>query len=244
MKRLLLMLATTGVVMGWDLRQNDDPNAFLTYNEAVAYCKEEPGWRLPTVEELFRLVQENSGMIKHKSRNYWAKTEFFANHEMAWQVLNPDKDVKPFEKSKKLNALCVRDTPVKADLRKRYELKKEMIVDHKQNLYWQRIERKNRRNKYNHMEAANYCASLDTGGYMWRLPTLKELFNIIEFGRFKPALDKDIFEYTYPRYYWTADQLGDFSNEAYVVGFKVGSVAQSSKVNKSFVRCVSDGKKQ
>ena len=73
---------------------------------------------------------------------------------------------------------------------------------------------------------------------------MKELFNIIEFNRFDPALDKEIFEYTYSKYYWTADQLTDYSNEAYVVGFKVGSVAQSSKINESFVRCVADGTKK
>lgn len=241
MKRLLLLLSAASLAFGWELKQNDDPNAFLTYDEAVAYCKEEPGWRLPTVQELFRLVHDNKDKINHKSRNYWAKTEFFANHDMAWQVLNPDRDVKPFEKSQKLLALCVRDTPIKADLRTRYKLKEHVIVDSKQNLYWQRIERKNRRNKYNHMEAATYCASLTLDGMQWRLPTTKELFNIIDFGRFNPALDKEIFEYTYARYYWTADQLSDYSNEAFVVGFKVGSVAQSSKLNKSFVRCVSEG---
>lgn len=244
MRRLLLVLGAASALFGWELKQNDNPNAFVTYDEATAYCKEEPGWRLPTVEELFRLVHDNHGLIKHTSRNYWAKTEFFPNHEMAWQVLNPDRDVKPFEKSKKLNALCVPDTPVKDDLRKRYELKKDMIIDLQQNLYWQKIERKNRRNKYNHLEAAAYCASLDAGGFTWRLPTLKEMFNIIEFDRFNPVVDKSIFRYTYPKYYWTADQLNDFSNEAYVVGFKVGSVAQSSKVNKSFVRCVSEGNKE
>ena len=244
MRRLLLLAAMAGVLFGWDLKQNENPNAFLSYDEAVAYCKEEPGWRLPTVQELFRLVHDNTDLIQHKSRNYWAKTEFFPNREMAWQVLNPDNDVKPFEKTKKLNALCVRDTPIKEDLRNRYELKEHVIIDRQQNLHWQRIERKDRRNKYTHPAAANYCANLELDGMLWRLPTMKELFNIIDFGRFDPAIDKEIFEYTYSKYYWTGDQLGDYSNEAYVVGFKVGSVAQSSKVNESFVRCVSDGTKK
>jgi hypothetical protein len=243
MKRLILLLGTVSLLIGWELKQNENPKPLFTYDEAAAFCAETPGWRLPTIGELFRLVHDNSEQILHKSRNYWAKTELFSNPGFAWQVLNPDKDAKPLPKSEKLNALCVPDTPVRSDLRTRYELKEKWIVDHGQNLLWQRIDRKERRTRYNHFEAAKECASMNTGGLQWRLPTLTELFHTVDFSRTDPAIDKAVFEYTYAKYYWTSDQLSDFSNEAYVVGFKVGSVAQSSKKNESFVRCVTEGKK-
>ena len=40
------------------------------------------------------------------------------------------------------------------------------------------------------------------------------------------------------RYYWSDDTFGE--HEAYVVGFKLGSVATSTKSNHSYFRCVSD----
>lgn len=242
MKQLFLAGFLASSLAAGELRQHPDADHLVSYDEAVAYCQEEAGWRLPTMAELFALIHDHPDTIKHASRNYWALESFTANPQMAWQMLNPDMDAKPMEKTAKMSVLCVKATPVKKDLRKRYERQKEMIYDSGKNLYWQVIERKERRNRYNHTDAANRCASLDTGGMSWRLPTLPELFSLVEYDRFDPALDKEIFQYTYPKYYWSADAPGDFSNEAYVVGMKVGSIALSSKVNESFVRCVSEGK--
>lgn len=244
MRRLFLGLLTLATLSAQELRQHPDRSYKLTYAEAVAYCAQEPGWRLPTVKELFSLIHDHSDQINHASQNYWSSTDFITDPNRAWQMLNPDMDAMPMDKSNKLNALCVKKTPVHEDLRRRYEIKEGLIFDTKNSLYWQPIEHKDRRNRYNHVDAANRCASLELGGMTWRLPTLKELFSIVEYNRFNPALDKKIFKYTYPRYYWSADARGDFSNEAYVVGMKIGSVALSSKVNESFVRCVSEGKKK
>ncbi len=42
------------------------------------------------------------------------------------------------------------------------------------------------------------------------------------------------------RYYWSDDTTFGSKDEAYVVGFSIGSVATSEKSNKSYFRCVSD----
>ena len=243
MKRLLLLaLISLEALFGIDLKQTEGPNDFKTHAQAVKFCQEEPGWRLPTYRELFRLMTQYPKEITHHNRNYWTGTDFYPDRSMAYQLLVPDMDAKPVTKNEKLLVLCVKNTPVHDDLRERFDVQETMIYDKVQNLYWQQTTRQERRNKYTHFEAANYCAALDLEGKEWRLPTVAEWVSVLDFERFDPVLDKDVFLYTYSRYYWTSDGLSDFSNEAYVVGMKVGSIAMSSKVNRSFVRCVAKGK--
>ncbi len=239
---LLTLISFATLLQAVQLKQTENPNDFKTYEQAVAFCQEEPGWRLPTYRELFSVITQHPKEIHHQKRNYWSRTEFFPDRSMAYQLLSPDLDAKPVPKTEKLQVLCIKDTPVHDDLRERFDVKETMIYDRTQNLYWQQIPHTERRNKYTHFEAGEYCAKLDLGGMQWRLPTVAEWVSVLDFSRFDPVLDKDVFKYTYSRYYWTEDTLSDFSNEAFVVGMKVGSIAQSSKVNRSFVRCVSKGK--
>ena len=72
----------------------------------------------------------------------------------------------------------------------------------------------------------------------WRLPSVDELYGIVTYDRIQPSVPVDYFGVMMSRYYWSDDALDN--THAYVVGFKLGSVATSDKGNRSYFRCVSD----
>lgn len=103
--------------------------------------------------------------------------------------------------------------------------------------------------------AGSYC---DTQSYVqamnsqglcgvndWRLPTLRSLISIVDFGRNRPAIDTDYFPNTQSIEYWSASSPVSFSNYAWSVGFNRGFSYDSNFVNSKdsvkAVRLVSGG---
>ena len=108
-------------------------------------------------------------------------------------------------------------------------------------------------------EAKAYCASLSLGGLTgWRLPGRTELYTIVDFTRFGPAIDQTAFPNTPPDNFWTSSPWagsygyawyvdigggggnGSASDSAWLVDFGAGltdhkSVGSSSNL---WVRCV------
>ena len=70
---------------------------------------------------------------------------------------------------------------------------KEIVTDNVTQLQWQdNIETQTVISDWE--GAKDYCSALTLGGYSnWRLPTRKELFSIVDFGRFWPAMDPSKF---------------------------------------------------
>ena len=73
----------------------------------------------------------------------------------------------------------------------------------------------------------------------WRLPTIEELITLIDFSRFNPAANTDLFPDMKSSWYWSstldASSPGDF---AWCVGFSYGYVNGSSQYDAAFVRAV------
>jgi hypothetical protein len=240
-KILLAPLLLTLSLNALELKELDNATLELTHKEAVEFCKTEKGWRLPTAKELFTLFTDHAYAIKNQDRNYWSSTLYKGSKDRAWQVLHPDRDTSPMPKSNKLLALCVKDTVPKEYDDHRFTVQKDKLIDDKhQKIFWQPLSRKEGRQKFTFGDAREHCQSLKLANHTWRLPTLNEFFNIVDFTRTKPALDKKIFKYTKFKYYWSGDFIEDYNNEAYVVGLKIGTVATNTRMGESFVRCVSD----
>jgi hypothetical protein len=240
-KNLLATLFLSSSLFALEIKELDNATQEMSFNEANHFCTKIKGWRLPTAKELFRLFSDHTYEIKNQNRNYWSSTEYKGSKKKAWQVLHPDRDTSPMDKKSKLLALCVKDSTPKELNKNRFEiLKNGLINDKQQKLYWQPLNRKDSRIRYNFTQAREHCYSLKMEGRSWRLPSLDEYFNVIDFSRTKPAIDKKIFKKTVFRYYWTNDFIENYNNEAYVVGLKIGTVATSSRENSSFVRCVSE----
>lgn len=138
--------------------------------------------------------------------------------------------------TKRIAAACV-NTPV--SVRKQdYVMMVEGTVDRTNGLLWHTLDATDKRAKYTFDQANEMCENLTLNGRNWRLPTLEELYGIVDYSRFRPTVDMKYFGPMMHRYYWTADSLND--TEAYVVGFKLGSVATVLKKEEAYVRCVSD----
>lgn len=82
-------------------------------------------------------------------------------------------------------------------------------------------------------QAAAYCA--DQGG---RLPTVKELFSLVDHDKYDPAIDKEIFSDTKSNWYWTATPYKGDSSYAWCVGFYDGGVSNDREDDTNYVRPV------
>jgi hypothetical protein len=112
------------------------------------------------------------------------------------------------------------------------------VKDSQNHLIWLDLEQTGVNTKKAFTLAQEYCEALSIDERMWRLPTVEELYSIVDYKEAFPSVNTALFGKMYKRYYWSDDSFGQ--NHAYVVGFKIGSVATSTKTNSSYFRCVSD----
>jgi hypothetical protein len=90
-----------------------------------------------------------------------------------------------------------------------------------------------------HQPAINYCDSLSLGTHDdWRLPNVKELMSIVDYGRVNPAIDPTNFPLTQSDFYWSSTAYENYAYNAWVVYFYDGYVSNDIMGNSYFVRCV------
>lgn len=91
-------------------------------------------------------------------------------------------------------------------------------------------------------DAEAAVASLNEQGFMgffdWRLPTVHELFGLIDHARYAPAIDTDAFESAAYDWVWTGTPLASASDDVWVVFFGYGDVNHHRRDNYAFVRAV------
>jgi hypothetical protein len=86
--------------------------------------------------------------------------------------------------------------------------------------------------------AATYCENLTLGGYDdWRLPSVEELENIEDYGRYSPAIDTAVFQNTGTGGYWSGF-TGENHSYAWLADFNYGGVYFDNKGNTHYVRCI------
>jgi hypothetical protein len=87
-------------------------------------------------------------------------------------------------------------------------------------------------------EAQAYCASLALGGVSgWRLPAVKELFTIVQFGAAGPAIDDTAFPNTPADCFWTSSPDTSTPGNVWCVDFRKGD-SLGDVGNSNSVRCV------
>ncbi len=86
--------------------------------------------------------------------------------------------------------------------------------------------------------AIDYCENLTFGGYSdWRLPTLKEMVTIVDYGRNSPAIDL-IFENTESSSYWTVTEYNSGSSYSWALYFYDGYGYNGNQSIYGYVRCL------
>ncbi len=220
-----------------------------TQEEASRYCRDlGEGWRLMGIGELFDLGPDT---LFAENFSYWSadtapsdETLIGSGSEgdggiiatLGFAFYPRERNITLSPPTKRIAAACT-DGP--RALRKRdYVRSGEGTRDRASGLLWHSLEATDKRSRYTYEEARQMCEELSVGGREWRLPTLRELYGIVDYSRFRPAVDMKFFGAMMHRYYWSSDELNP--NEAYVVGFKLGSVATAPKQESAYARCVSE----
>jgi hypothetical protein len=90
-------------------------------------------------------------------------------------------------------------------------------------------------------EAVNYCENLVYGGYEdWRLPYIKEMESIIDYGIKGPAVDDYFFNIVNLGWYWTSSTSSNISTSAWGISLYSNSTVNTSNKTEAqmFVVCV------
>lgn len=244
----LLSLLCLGLSAEAEVRLS--PTEAYSQEQARVYCRElGPQWRQPGIKEIFALPRTTPF---REGYSYWSASTITSGNAvigtgsegdggiletLGFSFYPKERNVTFSPQWKKIAAICT-DEPLPPKQVRHYLRTAEGTVDEDSGLLWHDLEATDKRARYTHAEAEAMCDNLTLHGRTWRLPTTDELYGIVDYSFVRPTLDMKFFGPVMHRYYWTSDVLND--KEAYVVGFKLGSVATAPKKEATHARCVSD----
>jgi len=112
----------------------------------------------------------------------------------------------------------------------------ETWIDSKTNLEWQM---EGPKEEMTWDDAMSYAESLGNG---WRIPTIKELITLVDYGLINNVTVKHVPFQNIPSGYWSSTSLASSSDYAYAwcVYFGDGYVDYGNKSDSYYVRCVRD----
>lgn len=220
-----------------------------TQEQAHEYCRSlGSSWRQMSIQELF---SPSTALSFREDFSYWSSnrgpsdtTEIGTGSEgdggiismLGYSFYPKERNITLSPPNKKIAVACI-NTPLTLPQRK-YQVTPQGTIDKNTGLLWHVLEATDKRTKYTFDQAKEKCENLTLSNRTWRLPTMDELYGIVDYGNSRPSVDMKYFGAMMHRYYWTSDILNE--KEAYAVGFKLGSVATVNKVEPAYVRCVSE----
>ena len=87
--------------------------------------------------------------------------------------------------------------------------------------------------------AIDTCEGLSLAGNDdWRLPNVRELQSVVDYGRSNPAINPLFFPDANPSPHWTSTTNPGATDKAYYVDFGAGNAGNADKINLAYVRCV------
>ena len=249
----------TGLI--WEVKTDDgsiqDKDNEYTWNDAMSVFI--PGlnaerlgghsdWRLPTLVELASIANlgrlgpaiDKSYFSNTVSSYYWSSTTYAGHEGYAWLVgFDYGYDGSDDNKSSSRYVRAVRGGQVRS-FDHLVINDDDTATDTQTGLMWQRatldIE----------MDwdiALAHCNGLSLGGYDdWRLPTREELRSIVDYDKYKPAIDESYFPNTVSSDYWSSTTGADYEDYAWFVHFYYGYGGYyNDKSYSRYVRAVRGG---
>ena len=93
--------------------------------------------------------------------------------------------------------------------------------------------------KLTYQEAVTYCKNIKTDSFQdWRVPTLEELLNLVNYKKVNPAITKEITLLNQKKMYWSSTPYLNNSNSFWGVRYNDGSTQDSSDIYERYIRCV------
>ena len=234
----------------------------MSWEEALRYCEGlalggYSDWRLPTVNELQFLVDysrynpaiDQNAFPGTKSSGYWSSTVDHCSPDNVWYVGFEYGGISYAGRSSKYYVRAVRSTPSLTTIK---ENRKEHIYpngpdgslmvngdgtvsDAASGLMWQQ----ETVGPMSWEEALRYCEGLALGGYSdWRLPTVNELQFLVDYSRYNPAIDPELFPETTSSGYWSSTVDHCSPDNVWYVGFDYGGISYAGRSSKYYVRAV------
>lgn len=253
MKTLVLLFTLTFLLQAEFVQL---PKKYDFFKARVACSERGLGWRVPEIWELFTL--RGQAAKYGKDRRYWSanalgearvikmlrhENEYFVNSKdiPAFSFYLQDGDIGPTPKNINAHVLCTNQEKILPS-DEGFVLEEEGVIDRRNKIIWAALTDKSLSHKQNLEGAITHCDNSSDEGREWRLPTLKELYTIVNYNYIKPAVNPAIFGFMKKKYYLSSTKFD--SQTVYVVGFSVGSIATSNFENYSYFRCVSDLEKE
>ena len=233
----------TGLV--WEVKTNDDSihsrNDWYTWQEAqdifIGSLNSSgfggyTDWRLPTTKELASIMNRNNALPaidtnyfpNHPYGEMWSSTTTASNTSQAWCHGWSFGFAGSCNKSDEGSVRAVRGQTIPAN--HFVNNGDGTITDTSTGLMWQQATAST---KMIWETALSYCEGLSLAGYTdWRLPNINELWSIVDYQRFHPAIDTDYFPdtpwsstvYFFP--YWSSTTSTYHRDSAWNIDFSHG----------------------
>ena len=203
-------------------------------------------WRIPTIKELDSIVNYNipypgptidtSFFPDIQSFDYWSSTNYAYNFSSAWSMHFYYGYNDHGQKDSKFYVRAVRGKQYQPAFVDNYD---GTVSDTSTGLMWQK---ETPDDTITWEQALSYCENLELATYTdWRLPTQKELRNLVDYSRYNPAINTDFFPFTFSSFYWSSTTSAQVTSAAWGEYFFDGYDLIKYKSSKNYVRAVRRG---
>lgn len=219
-----------------------DTEDFINDLNAASFGGHED-WRLPTINELRSIVDygtynpaiDTVYFPNTMSSYYWSSTSRASYTGDAWLVNFDGGYDYNLNKANTYYVRAVRGGQSSMDFTDNGD---GTVTDNVTGLMWQQATA----DSMTWEAALAYCEGLPLAGYSdWRLPTIRELCSIVDYGTYSPAIDTEYFPDTMSSNYWSSTSNASHTDSAWLVYFNYGYDDYDYKANTYYVRVVRSG---
>ncbi|MCP4628588.1 MAG: DUF1566 domain-containing protein, partial [bacterium] len=234
----------------WEQKTEDNEPVNYTFGEAQKYCEKlelggRSDWRLPTRKEFVSLLNfgytspalDTEFFPYYSSADdskpyYWTSSVFHDDPDRIWYIrlaFGLIRDVSKTDGPFRVKCVSGMESPAPNYI----DNEDSTITDNNTGLMWEqkKSDGSDKDITFNWNEALSYCENLELAGYTdWRLPNTKELEQVLDLNKSKPAIDTTYFPNTQNGMYWTSTSCsGCHKMKAFSTDFTSGELYYGNK---------------